>query len=165
MRKSFFNYSFYSHPEIGNFRVWHDAGWCSVVRSRARVLLPSLGRVGARLLPVHGLLAAQLAGDASCCSPQPGHARTTPTSTALGVVGREATELASGVAIAPRGIPATRGTPGGGYDRQEACFCPYGNLQMYVSCVSNVSGRCRGCCKVDQDVVMLQIFHVCVASD
>jgi hypothetical protein len=23
VRKSLFNYSFYSHPEIGNFRVWH----------------------------------------------------------------------------------------------------------------------------------------------
>jgi hypothetical protein len=23
IRKSLFNYSFYSHPEIGNFRVWH----------------------------------------------------------------------------------------------------------------------------------------------
>jgi hypothetical protein len=27
MRKSLFNYSFYSHPEIGNFRVWHLATW------------------------------------------------------------------------------------------------------------------------------------------
>jgi hypothetical protein len=24
MRKLLFNYYFYSHPEIGNFRVWHQ---------------------------------------------------------------------------------------------------------------------------------------------
>jgi hypothetical protein len=27
MRKLLFNYSFYSHPEIGNFRVWQKYGW------------------------------------------------------------------------------------------------------------------------------------------
>jgi hypothetical protein len=27
MRKSLFNYSFYSHPEIGNFRLWHTSSY------------------------------------------------------------------------------------------------------------------------------------------
>jgi hypothetical protein len=39
MRKSLFNYSFYSHPEIGNFRVWQ------LIRSLALMtIIKNLGR-------------------------------------------------------------------------------------------------------------------------
>jgi hypothetical protein len=35
MRKSLFNYSFYSHPEIGNFRVWHRLSHKAEVEDQA----------------------------------------------------------------------------------------------------------------------------------